>query len=198
MVIFNSFLYVYQAGYICWLKIHGFTCSYVESRLFHVPSLISRGCPPAPFPPLAPIAPLLPLRGTYLTVQDPWKNLRWFHRTCGLSRLSHGLKWFKTRTGWWCNNHLEKYESQWEELSHILWKIKNVPNHQPENARWRCSLFHVAMKHSGMYERMPSTICELRRTSKIMEHHCNGTRWCPPVISWFISPSNYSYKYHKP
>ena len=34
-------------------------------------------------------------------------------------------------SGWWCNNHLEKYESQWERLSHILWKIKNVPNHQP-------------------------------------------------------------------
>jgi hypothetical protein len=34
-------------------------------------------------------------------------------------------------TGWWCNNHLEKYESQWEGLSHILWKIKNAPNHQP-------------------------------------------------------------------
>ena len=34
-------------------------------------------------------------------------------------------------TAWWCNNHLEKYESQWEGLSHILWKIKNVPNHQP-------------------------------------------------------------------
>ena len=30
-------------------------------------------------------------------------------------------------------NHLEKYESQWEGLSHILWKIKNVPNHQPVN-----------------------------------------------------------------
>jgi hypothetical protein len=29
-------------------------------------------------------------------------------------------------SGWWCNNHLEKYESQWEGLSHILWKIKNV------------------------------------------------------------------------
>jgi hypothetical protein len=28
-------------------------------------------------------------------------------------------------------NHLEKYESQWEGLSHILWKIKNVWNHQP-------------------------------------------------------------------
>ena len=25
----------------------------------------------------------------------------------------------------------EKYESQWEGLSHILWKIKNVPNNQP-------------------------------------------------------------------
>jgi hypothetical protein len=31
-------------------------------------------------------------------------------------------------------NHLEKYESQWEGLSHIyhiLWKMKKVPNHQP-------------------------------------------------------------------
>jgi len=28
-------------------------------------------------------------------------------------------------------NHREKYESQWEGLSHILWKIKNDPNHQP-------------------------------------------------------------------
>jgi len=28
-------------------------------------------------------------------------------------------------------NHLEKYESQWEGLSYILWKITNVPNHQP-------------------------------------------------------------------
>ena len=23
--------------------------------------------------------------------------------------------------------------SQWEGLSHILWKIQNVPNHQPDN-----------------------------------------------------------------
>ena len=28
-------------------------------------------------------------------------------------------------------NHLEKYESQWEGLSRILWKTINVPNHQP-------------------------------------------------------------------
>ena len=32
-------------------------------------------------------------------------------------------------------NHLEKYESQWEGLSHILWKIKHVPNHQPETEK---------------------------------------------------------------
>jgi len=25
-----------------------------------------------------------------------------------------------------------------------------------------------------------------------------GTKWGPPVISWFISPRNYSYRYHKP
>ena len=24
------------------------------------------------------------------------------------------------------------------------------------------------------------------------------TRWCPPVISWFINPINYRYIYHKP
>jgi len=31
-------------------------------------------------------------------------------------------------------NHLEKYESQWEEL--ILWKIKHVRNHQPDDIYW--------------------------------------------------------------
>jgi hypothetical protein len=31
-------------------------------------------------------------------------------------------------------NHLEKYESQWEGLSHTLWNIKNVWNHQPEKS----------------------------------------------------------------
>ena len=31
-------------------------------------------------------------------------------------------------------NHLEKYESQWEGLSHILWKIKFMfETHQPDN-----------------------------------------------------------------
>ena len=29
--------------------------------------------------------------------------------------------------------HLEKYEIQWEGLSHILWKIGNVWNHEPDH-----------------------------------------------------------------
>ena len=33
-------------------------------------------------------------------------------------------------------NHLEKYESQWEGLSHTLWKIKHVWNHQPVIKHW--------------------------------------------------------------
>jgi len=41
------------------------------------------------------------------------------------------LKSKLSMSGLWFNNNLEKYESQWEGLSHILWKIKNVPNHQP-------------------------------------------------------------------
>ena len=30
----------------------------------------------------------------------------------------------------------------------------------------------------------------------ILQHVC--TMWAPSVISWFVNPSNYSYKYHKP
>jgi hypothetical protein len=36
------------------------------------------------------------------------------------------------KAGWWLTYPSEKYESQLGWLSHILWKIKNVPNHQPE------------------------------------------------------------------
>ena len=43
----------------------------------------------------------------------------WMTYTCNIPKLVGG------------SNHLEKYESQWEGLSHIFWKIKHVPNHQP-------------------------------------------------------------------
>jgi len=38
-----------------------------------------------------------------------------------------------TMTGWWLKNHLEKYESQWEGLSHILWKSGFNPSEKYEN-----------------------------------------------------------------
>ena len=41
----------------------------------------------------------------------------------------HALCWhfFDIITAWWCNNHLDKYESQLEGLSHILWTKCSKP-----------------------------------------------------------------------
>jgi hypothetical protein len=49
-------------------------------------------------------------------------------RTCQriLMKVNSILQGVKTLSGWWCNKHLEKYESQWEGLSHVLWKIKTM------------------------------------------------------------------------
>jgi len=39
-----------------------------------------------------------------------------------------------SKTGWWCNSHLQKYESHWGLLfPNMIWKIKNDWNQQPEN-----------------------------------------------------------------
>ena len=46
-----------------------------------------------------------------------------------LKNMSHSISnW----PGWWCNSHLEKYESMGRMTSHIFWKINNVWNHQPD------------------------------------------------------------------
>ena len=37
----------------------------------------------------------------------------------------------------------------------------------------------------------------VQQTAKI-HSFSNYTGWCPPAISWFINPINYSYIYHKP
>jgi hypothetical protein len=36
-------------------------------------------------------------------------------------------------SGWWCNNHLEKYEfvTGKDDIPYMKWKIKHVWNHQP-------------------------------------------------------------------
>ena len=42
-----------------------------------------------------------------------------------------------------------KNTSQWEGLSHILWKIKNVPNHQPDKIKGiKKSIFYVKIEES--------------------------------------------------
>ena len=58
------------------------------------------------------------------------------------------------------SNHLEKYESQWEGLSHILWKIKNVPNHQ--------RVFFIQAFDYGTYDTHQHTINE-PKNHKIIE-----------------------------
>ena len=37
-------------------------------------------------------------------------------------------------TGWWCNNHLEKYEfvNGKDDISYMKWKIRHVWSHQPD------------------------------------------------------------------
>ena len=48
-------------------------------------------------------------------------------------------KLYPYSSGWWYTYPYpsEKYESQWEGLSHTLWKIKHVWNHQP--VLWWCN-----------------------------------------------------------
>ena len=59
-------------------------------------------------------------------------------------------------------NHLEKYESQWEGFSHILWKITIVWNHQPERERYIYiyTPYHLksGVKIKLLWNRPPHTI----------------------------------------
>ena len=46
----------------------------------------------------------------------------------------------------------------------------------------------------------PTMFCDPVHPSQSVHHQDLEvhTRWCPPVISWFINPINYRYKYNKP
>jgi len=37
--------------------------------------------------------------------------------------------------GWWCNNHLEKYElvNRKDDIPYTVENKENVPNHQPDD-----------------------------------------------------------------
>ena len=64
-----------------------------------------------------------------LKTLDYWGRLPWRWK------LKYWQKEYFNKTGWWFQP-LWKIFSQWEGLSHILWKIKIVPKHQPENVRF--------------------------------------------------------------
>ena len=48
--------------------------------------------------------------------------------------------------------------SQWEGLSHILWKIKNVPNHQPDIDLFTCNFPNLNFKHLKIKDPESSTL----------------------------------------
>jgi hypothetical protein len=47
-------------------------------------------------------------------------------------------------TGWWCNNHLEKYEfvNGKDDISYMKWKIRHVWSHQPDEDHMKTWEFH--------------------------------------------------------
>ena len=58
-----------------------------------------------------------------------WGDERW--------RMLYNICWcvyIYIISGWWWLNHLEKYEfvNGKDDISYMKWKIKNVPNHQPD------------------------------------------------------------------
>jgi hypothetical protein len=76
--------------------------------------------------------------------------------------------------------------SQWEGLSHILWKIKNVPNHQPASHQGlqvtETNRHSLASTHGAIMNSM-NPICEKALSSQTM---CQGQQdgkchKCPSV-----------------
>ena len=61
---------------------------------------------------------------------------------------------------------------------------------------WRVKPWHVQSNAGPSGSQPAQKICGLNPSLFLAKPHC--TKWGPPVISWFISPSNCSYKYHKP
>ena len=61
-----------------------------------------------------------------------------------------------------------------------------------------CEVFHVCRKKFGIApsDSVDSNPQKDRRANLINYHY--SRMWGPVVISWFINPSNYSYKSYKP
>jgi len=64
--------------------------------------------------------------------------------------------------------------SQWEGLSHILWKIKNVPNHQPV---WNTLKYHV-WGFGGWTPKKSSTVGGCLPGYRFLTHNPQPTSFC--------------------
>ena len=59
-------------------------------------------------------------------------------------------------TAWWCNNHLEEYESQWEGWHPINYGKKHVWNHQPDkNSYFINPIKPMGFSHKKLMEKAP-------------------------------------------
>ena len=79
----------------------------------------------------------------------------------------------------------------------ILWKLIQI-NCLSEEAAWDSQ----DANDEAQFSELKAWRCQLYQ-NQMYSSPLMGTMWGPPVISWFISPSNYSYKYysykyHKP
>ena len=83
-------------------------------------------------------------------------------------------------------NHLEKYESQWEGLSHILWKIKNVWNHQPEECISANKKKSAAIIPTLLHL---SLICSFKRHEAWMVDTCTSFRETTKEVEQRAVPS---------
>jgi len=70
------------------------------------------------------------------------------------------------------STHLKNIR-QWEGLSHILWKIKNVPNHQPE---YELPIFPAAQP-SHRPQDLTSAAMALKARAQHTEGHHGGCGW---------------------
>jgi hypothetical protein len=68
-------------------------------------------------------------------------------------------------TGWWFKPSFKKIISQWEGLPNILWKIKNVRNHQPAKelfdfpSFWGAVINHCPFWRNSLSTRRPRQEC---------------------------------------
>ena len=80
--------------------------------------------------------------GTWLVV-EPYPSETWWSES-QLEVVVFCAMLLGSISGWWCNNHLEKYESQWEGLSQYM---ENKNMFQTTNQAVLMLVYYVNRKH---------------------------------------------------